>query len=307
MNPAPPVTSSLCTHQTPQHELEINPPRAALQPERRRGAGCVECAVAGPLSRAGAFFTADGPDRHGALEQPEREGLLLDRDGEFVPTRHAGIGPVMDAGNLGSLGRGPDRLRERSAPGRRAELIAHHPDLLLILQDAQHGEHDVAALPGVEPGGPEDDGVAFRKPRHLALARQLGAAVHIQRMRWIPGQVRAALSTVEDIVGRQMDQPGTHPPALPRQIRRTQGVHRFGPLRVTLCGVDLGVGRRVDHHRRPFLPQHVRDGLGTSDVQLGRGIREGHPAGGDSHDKLLTELAAGTRDHGRVPSWHRHG
>ena len=60
------------------------------------------------------------------------ERLFLNRDGKIVPTGNAQIRPVVDAALGRSVDQPPDGRGRARRPGRRADLIADHVDLLAL-------------------------------------------------------------------------------------------------------------------------------------------------------------------------------
>ncbi len=113
--------------------------------------------------------------------------------------------------------------------------------------------------------------------------RGTGRGVHLVRRVAVPG---------EHVVGGDVDQPGTHPGARRRQVRRTVLVHRPRSVLVRLRGVHRGVRGAVDHHRTGFDLRKHRVAVG--DVELVRAQSPGrNPGGLGSSEKVPTQLSPG--------------
>ena len=111
-------------------------------------------------------------------QQAQRQRLLLDRNGEFLPARLATVGPMKYAAMLRSINERPERLSQRIGPGRTAELIGHDAEFVSFAHQPQHGLDEVTAGLAVEPGGADNDGSAagFFKYGQFAEWRGLGGS-----------------------------------------------------------------------------------------------------------------------------------
>jgi len=92
---------------------------------------------------------------------------------------------------------------------------------------------------------------------------QLGAAVDVDRVGDIALPIRPDLTrrigrlSIEDEIGREMNQPDPEPFRLLREQRRRVGVDGRGEFRLLLGSVDRGVGRSIHNQlglQRPDLP-----------------------------------------------------
>src|SRR5829696_5470040 len=185
MNPAPPVTSRLRTGEALKHAPQVCPPVWSGAAQFAPPGGLVEHAVGRAAGSGWKLVGAKGPNRLGVDKQPTSQRLLLHGDCKVVPTCHTGIGPVQDAVQAGASGRGPERIRNRTAPGGSADLIAHHTDRLTFPHESQHRAYEVAAHARVHPGSTHDEGSATTLPHHLTLALELGTSVDAERVRCV--------------------------------------------------------------------------------------------------------------------------
>ena len=118
--------------------------------------------------------------RHGAVEQADRQRLLLDRDGEIIPARRAAVGLMVDAAARRAASSAHSAPRQSSAhrsacrSGRRPRALRrarHQP---------QHGAHEIM------PGRRHRPRRCARSARriggaHSLLAGQLGRAIDAER------------------------------------------------------------------------------------------------------------------------------
>ena len=63
--------------------------------------------------------------------------------------------------------------------GGRADLVAHHPQLVVGLAQLEHGLDEVLAVQAEHPGDPHDE-ILLQRRADGQLAAQLGLAVEIQ-------------------------------------------------------------------------------------------------------------------------------
>src|SRR5439155_20984243 len=85
-----------------------------------------------------------------------------------------------------------------------ARLIVDHANLALLLRQLEHGGDEVSAERAIYPRHPQDC-VLRLGGCHRALAREFGAAIAAERRREVRLAIRRGLLSVEDIVGRQVD------------------------------------------------------------------------------------------------------
>src|SRR5919112_4137910 len=114
------LTDSVPTgkEQLAEHQAEARSPVLRRPAQRTPGRTLVEDTVGWTRGQRRVLAGAQWVDRHGALQQPEDERLLLHRDGQVVPARHAGLRPVVHPRKPGLFGDGPDRLGQGARPGR---------------------------------------------------------------------------------------------------------------------------------------------------------------------------------------------
>ena len=129
----------------------------------------------------------------------------------------------------------------------------------------------------------------------MALALELRGAVDRERVRLVLLAVGPPLGAVEDVVGRDVDEPRAHLARGPRERAGSERVHREGALGLGFGGVHPVPGRGVEHH----VGAHAGD-----ERQHGRlvGHVERTPAAGPDElvaqagRELAAELALRARD-----------
>lgn len=87
-------------------------------------------------------------------------------------------------------------LGDAAAPRRRALLVAHHPQLVPLARQPEHGANKVCPPRTVHPRRAQDD-MPPPRGRHPLLSHELGPTVHAQGRRRVVLEVRLSLRTVE--------------------------------------------------------------------------------------------------------------
>src|SRR6185369_2238615 len=106
----------------------------------------------------------------------------------------------------------PDLPREIERVARAQHLIRHDPQRSTLASEAEHGLDEVALPRTLRTGEPEqsahaeDHGTVAALERQT-LARELRLAVDAHRSGRVRLEVGRALGAVEDIVGREVDEP----------------------------------------------------------------------------------------------------
>ncbi len=95
--------------------------------------------------RASGIRRSNGHDGGGARQQAALERLILNGDGEIVPTRHAQDRSSGRPRQARPRRSGPRWHGEAAGPGRRTDLIADHFHLFALTHQPQHGEHEILA------------------------------------------------------------------------------------------------------------------------------------------------------------------
>ena len=130
------------------------------------------------------------------------------------------------------------RRREVPDVGRRAALVVDDRDLVPLLAEPEHRADEVRARRAEEPRRADDPG-PFAGGR---LAVQLRPPVRGLRVRPVRLHVRLALASVEDVVGRVVDERR----AEGGDVRGAADVDRGRALRIVLGAVDVRPGGRVE-------------------------------------------------------------
>ncbi len=165
---------------------------------------------------------------------------------------------------------------------------------------------------GVDPAGAQDQVFAADGLDRL-FAGQLAGAIDIERLWQVGFIVGFGLAPVEHVVGGVMDQRHTEPRGFFSEHLRAAGVDREGLLAVAFCGVNGGIGRRVDDQVRPQQAHLLTNLFGYGEIQCV--VPEGEQLAGacQFHLQFAGELprAAGDQDfHGNssasrssLPAW----
>ena len=182
-----------------------------------------------------------------ACSRPSGQRLLLDGDGEVVPAGHAGVGPVEHAvARRDAPTRAQIAARQRSRPGRRADLVGDHaarsPRSRISRSIVCTKLRPCARI---DPGGADDSDAApstLRAPP--ASPASLVRAVDAERAGASSGRIGP--STLRRRTrSRSRRGSAARRRALPRRasVRDRRGVDRLAPApRRFLGAIDGGVG-----------------------------------------------------------------
>ena len=235
--------------------------------QRRRPLLAPKHRVARPRRRSAELSGRDPAD---LCVEPR---LLEDRLGEVGPGGIALGRDVVDA-----VRKEQDLARRRGEVtdvGRRPALIGDDRDLVPLLAEPQHRADEVRPRRPEEPGGAHD-------PGPLACSRfavELRPPVRRLRVRPVRLHVRPALTAVEDVVGRVVDERRTEG----GDVRSPADVDRGGALRIVLGAVDIRPGGRMEDDVGLFEPG------GRRQLDVPVSARQGDHA---VHGELLGERAA---------------
>ena len=232
MNPAPPVTSRRIRGRLAAHLREACAQSLTPVREMRRARRSLRSTEYAGLVRG-------GPARPSRSAGPGSRGRLLeDRLGEVRPRAVAVRSDVPEPrGRSSSTSfrwRPPDG-RRRSAHPRWSSTTATSsrsaPSRSIVrrkLCPVEPKSHDVRTI----------HASARRQPRRGASSARTRTWI-----RPVGLDVRRALATVEDVIGRERHERERR--ALPRSPSRRRSLPR--PLRIGLRAVDVGPGRRMEH------------------------------------------------------------
>lgn len=197
------------------------------------------------------FGTGDRLD--GRRRATADRGLPEYLGSEISPTRRAFTGKMEDA--VGCIGivdearcHSPDRQSQVARGCRISPLVTNHPYHFLTARDSKHGGDEIRTARAVEPRRPQNDvSRAGRADRQFTA--QFRCAVNVDRVGGIGLRPRTDCLARKNIIGGNMDQRNVGACARLAQRCRGQGID--GPCchGVGFCGIDRGVGGRVDHGR----------------------------------------------------------
>src|SRR6266536_5655288 len=204
--------------------------------------------------------------------------LLEDRLGELGPRAVALRGHMPDP--LWQLEQVACRLGEMAYERGASALVVDDRDFLALGSEGEHRADKVLPGPPEEPGAADDPAGP-----HLALALELRAPVHGEWARLVRLDVGLTFATVEDVIGREVDDRRTERDDVPRP----GDVHPLGALRVGFRPVHVRPGRRVQHEARLDFDRGLRDVelVARACVSLGEDLGEGSaelPAGPGDQD-----------------------
>ncbi len=276
-----------------------DPPIGQGQTQGLPQLGVVEDRIAGA---PGGGRELAGGDGHQPAAQP---GGFQDAASETVPTGLPCPGHVIEPGGPGSaLLRGQHavedhrgHLGQHAAPGGGSHLVVHHPQLIALLEQLEHGEQEVLAPYPIEPTGAQHHRVGAGLEQ-VELAGQLGLPIDVLGDRLVLLPVGALGAAIEDKVRREVDDGHTapreglsyHPGGLP--------VDPLGQVPFPLCPVDQSIGRRVDQGIGPDLRDETAQPRTVGEIHLGAELPPqggGHhlPQGGEGALQLPARLAIG--------------
>ena len=158
--------------------------------------------------------------------------------------------------------------RQVQGIGGRADLVAHHPQLVVGLAQLQHGLDEVLAVQAEHPGDPHDE-ILLQPGADGQLAAQLRLAVVVQGLIVLAVRLPGGLALpIEHIVRGNVHHLAVL--GLARRRQMSGAVHVDGPDLGLLVGVLGQVHRRpggaVDHGVGPHLVHHLPHLLLIGDV-----------------------------------------
>ncbi len=156
---------------------------------------------------------------------------------------------------------------DRSRPGRRTDLVADDLQLLSGRDSTEDCQQEVFPGQTVQPSRPQDDVLAARTC-DSALARELRRAVLVQRRRFLVFEIRRSLTSIEDVVGRKVNERDVEPVRFLRERPRGVGVHGIRHSDLCLRGIDGGVRCRVDEHTWLHRANHMPDAGRMREVEV---------------------------------------
>ena len=275
-----------------QGAMQARSPLADRRNARSRPGAVTQHAVGGPGRRPGqrAARYRPYPGRIGA-EQGE------DLAGQPEPGGLPPAGGVVDARRGGGVDQRDDLAGHVDGPGGLAVLVVHHVDRWPPVLELDHRTDEARPVRPVQPRRPDDKARSGQAVEHGPLAGQLGAPVGGARRRDIVLRIRPAGITCEDIVGRDLHEPGAESRTGRGQVRRAASVDGQRLFLGRLGIVDRGPGRAVDDHIRPAARDRIGDSGGVGHVQAGP-VHPGHrlAAGGQDGDHVGAEHAASPGD-----------
>src|SRR5260370_596186 len=102
---------------------------------------------------------------------------------------------------------GGDRGGDVAGAGRRADLVGDDPQDWALSGEPQHRLDEIAAVRAVDPGGAQDY-VVGKSAAHGLIAGLLALTVNPEGLHRIILAIGALLGSVEDVIGREVDQRG---------------------------------------------------------------------------------------------------
>ena len=202
-----------------------------------------------------------------AFVVPGRRG---DLHGEVVPGRDALVREVVKplvAAELLALDHREDPQREVPGIGRSSDLVEDHVQRLPFGRQPQHRFQKIVPECRIEPCRAQDQVTASRCLDGL-FPGELRASIDAQRRgRGLLG-VGCVGCSVEDVVGRNVDQRGSRGGCRRREVCRGEAVQAVGRRLVLLGALHIGVGRAVDDRFGAGLLRGPEDGPGVGDVEF---------------------------------------
>src|SRR5712691_10629423 len=189
-----------------------------------------------------------------------REGLLFQPRNlrcKPVPGGASTGCDVIDAAGVPErrMGMAAQELRacvsERFRRGRSADLVGHHAQFLLFPQQAANRQQEVPAARRVHPARAQYQVVAIDAADRL-LARELTAAVGVERIREVLLEIRRVLGPVEHVIGRVVEEQGSRALRFFGENGYGYGVDRLGGIPFGFRLIDRGVRRGIDEHIGPY-------------------------------------------------------
>gem|GEM_PF-3057686 len=192
------------------------------------------------------------------VKEAQGAGLGVDFAGKVIPGGFAFVGEVVDA-RLWRFSHedGGNRAGKVVGPGGGSPLVGYDAQVGAVSHEPQHSVDEVGAVPAIEPGGSDDDGLGAGGD-DAPLPFFLGLAIDTGRTRGIILAVGPGCLAVEDIIGRNMEKASAKTLCKAGDMFRSHRVEREGKLRLVLSLVDRGVSSAVhDGADAPSLTLHL--------------------------------------------------
>jgi hypothetical protein len=203
------------------------------------------------------------------------------------------------------------RLGNVTRRARAAALICDHRQTVTLGCEPQNRPDKILAIGTVDPRRAQDDVPRISGP-DPALARELAAAVGIERRHRILFDIGRALSPVEHIIGRDMDKRNPAMPGVGRKSRWRLGVDRERDRFIAFGTINVSIGGRVDDRTPRLRRDDPRDRSRIFQIELGPGWRHNFNILGKLQPaKLLADLASPAKQQEAHPvtrsSWKARG
>ena len=191
-----------------------------------------------------------------------------------MPTRFTVTGEVIDSGVVIAVGR-PKLLDDRKdghsqicSGRRRPALVFHNPHHGLLVGQPQHGTHEIIAVGTVDPRGAYHGG-ARTGLEHRCFARKFRRAINILRRRNVVFAIRRPFASVENVVGRDLDERDATSCCPGGKQHRSIAINRKRAFRLRLGAIHRRIGRCIDDCRRFDRIHHAIDPLSVFKIQFG--------------------------------------
>lgn len=265
-----------------QGDVPVAPQLAAVQPRVERPLGGRRVGAAGDGLQAGAGLALGLERLVDGAGETEPGGLAAGREVVGAP----GLAALLPALDQGGGGDG-----DVAGPGGRADLVVHHVQLFALLQQALHGEQEVAPVQGIDPAGAQDQVCAAHRADRL-FPGQLAAAVDSQRVGLVVLGVGRGLAAIKDVVGGVVDQRRAQGSGLFGQHAGGSGIEGEGGLGLALGLVHGGVGGGVDDQVRALGTDPLADGLAVGKVEAVAAQDQQFALAGEGQGQFTGDLAA---------------
>ena len=162
-----------------------------------------------------------------------------------------------------------DRIARRQIGRRRwrAELVGDDLDLVAGGGETDHRLDEILAMGAVEPGGAQDQ-VARRRLPNRRFPGRLALSVDADRRDRIVFAVSTRLGTVENIVGRNVNDRNAGLVRRFAEHLRSGGIGLPGGLRLAFGQINLGIGGRIDDQGGLQSRHDIADGRPVNDVNF---------------------------------------
>ncbi len=169
--------------------------------------------------------------------------------------------------------------------GRTAMLVGHDPKAVFFAREPQHGFQEVVAERPEHPGGAQND-MPLRHRAHPGLALRLSFTVDAKRRKAVGFDIGLGFGSVEDIIGRDMDDRCAGRRRDASDDPRPFCIDRRGHRRFALRFIDRCIGGRIEDEMWRHGRHRARDGGGVGDVSFATG----------DPDRLYSSISGGLQD-----------